>query len=347
MTQSLRHLPQWRSTVWARGEDKLVTMSVPAGCARDKFLHSRLTPPDTVLLQSGLVVSHLGKSLAVEGEDGGVRVCHSRRQLGAAVVGDRVLWTPCGDGQGRVEEILPRRNVLTRPAHGGQIRPVAANLDRVFPVIAPEPEPDWLLVDQILAVCAARGIEAVLLLNKSDLPVPENLAEELAVYERAGYGLHRVSTRSGAGLEALGALLRQGVSLFAGQSGVGKSSLTQHFLPDRDVRVGVLSAASGLGRHTTTTATLYRLSQGGCLIDSPGVAIFGLAELSAVQLAAGFPEFRSPAEHCRFADCRHTDDAGCAVRQAVKQGGVDSRRYRRYLKLLDLLPRPAWQSGRR
>lgn len=306
-----------------------------------------LKQSNTTTPQTGLVLSHLGKSLAVEGEDGGVRVCHSRRQLGSVAVGDRVLWTACGDGQGRVEEILPRRNLLTRPAHGGQTRPVAANLDRVLLVIAPQPEPDWLLADQILAVCAARGVEAALLLNKTDLPLPENTAEELAVYARAGYALHRISTRSGTGLEALAALLGQGVSLFAGQSGVGKSSLTQRFLPGQDIRVGALSSGSGHGRHTTTAATLYRLSQGGCLIDSPGVAIFGLADMIPAQLAGGFVEFRPHLERCRFNDCRHTDDAGCAVRQAVESGRIDPRRYRRYVKLLELLPKPAWQTARR
>lgn len=305
-----------------------------------------MTQPDTAAPQTGLVLSHLGKSLAVEG-GGGVRVCHSRRQLGSVAVGDRVLWTACGDGQGRVEEILPRRNVLTRPAHGGQSRPVAANLDRVLLVVAPEPEPDWLLADQILGVCAARGIEALLLINKSDLSLPKDMAEELAVYAKAGYALHRISTRSGEGLEAFGALLKEGVSLFAGQSGVGKSSLTQRFLPGRDIRVGALSSGSGHGRHTTTAATLYHMAQGGCLIDSPGVAIFGLADLSPGQLADGFVEFRPHSARCRFNDCRHTDDAGCAVRRAVESGEIDTRRYRRYVKLLELLPKPAWQTARR
>lgn len=314
----------------------------------DRFpIDNRLTQTDTASLQTGLVVSHLGKSLAVEGEGGDARVCHTRRQLGAVAVGDRVLWTACGDGQGRVEEILPRRNVLTRPAHGGQSRPVAANLDKVFLVVAPEPEPDWLLADQILAVCAARGIEAAFLVNKTDLPVPESMAEELAVYSKAGYVLHRISTRSGEGLAALGALLRQGVSLFAGQSGVGKSSLTQRFLPEEDIRVGALASGGGFGRHTTTAATLYHLPEGGSLIDSPGVAIFGLADLTPDQLAEGFVEFRPHAARCRFNDCRHGDDAGCAVREAVESGGIDARRYRRYLKLLELLPKPPWQTGRR
>jgi ribosome biogenesis GTPase len=296
--------------------------------------------------QTGLVLSHLGKSLAVEAEDGTARVCHTRRQLGTVAVGDRVLWTACGDGQGRVEEILPRRNLLTRPAHNGQIRPVAANLDRVLVVIAPEPQPDWLLADQILAICAARDIAAALLLNKTDLPFPGSMTEELAVYRAAGYTLHRISTVSGEGVEALGALLGQGVSLFAGQSGVGKSSLTRRFQPKQDIQVGALSTGSGHGRHTTTAATLYRLPEGGCLIDSPGVAIFGLANLTPGQLASGFVEFRPHLGRCRFNDCRHTDEPGCAVRTAVESGQIDARRHRRYVRLLDMLPRPAWQSAR-
>lgn len=292
------------------------------------------------------MVSHLGQGLAVEDEDGATRLCHARRQLGPVAVGDLVQWVACGDDQGRVETVLPRRNLLTRPAHGGRVRPVAANLDRVFVVIAAEPTPDWLLVDQILAIARVRGIEAHLLRNKADLSLPPDVTEELAVYRAAGYPDLAVSARAVGGLDALNGLLRQGVSLFAGQSGVGKSSLTGVILPGREVRVGGLSTASGLGRHTTTTATLYRLPDGGALIDSPGVAIFGLADLTLAELARGFGEFGPHAARCRFNDCRHLDDAGCAVREAVARGEIHPNRHRRYARLVELLPRPAWQDGR-
>jgi ribosome biogenesis GTPase len=126
--------------------------------------------------------------------------------------------------------------------------------------------------------------------------------------------------------------------MLAGQSGVGKSSLTNCLIPDKDIRTRSLSDKAGLGRHTTTAATLYHLPDGGDLIDSPGVAIFGLAEISSRQLTLGFRDFRPWLDRCRFRDCRHVDDAGCAVRAATESGRICAARYQRYLKLLEKIP---------
>jgi ribosome biogenesis GTPase len=280
------------------------------------------------------VVCHLGKGLAVEDETGRIVLCHTRRRLGDAAVGDHVRWEACEGDQGRVLEILPRRSSLLRPAYGGRIRVVAANLDRVFVVLAPEPEPDWLLADQILAVCECRHIAAALILNKIDLAGASALDSALHDYESAGYQVFRISTRTGAGLDALKSVLHSDCSMLSGQSGVGKSSLTNALLPERNLRVGELSAHSGLGRHTTTSATLYPLPGGGELIDSPGVAVFGLAEVAPAELAQGYREFRPYLGKCRFNDCRHVKDKGCAVREAVEAGMLSPARYERYLKLL-------------
>ncbi|UZR30994.1 ribosome small subunit-dependent GTPase A [Methylococcus mesophilus] len=288
-------------------------------------------------VREGRVVCHLGKGLAVEDGNGHIVLCHTRRRLGDAAVGDHVLWEPCEGEQGRVLEILPRRSSLVRPAYGGRVRIVAANLDRVCVVLAPEPEPDWLLADQILAVCERRSIGALLVLNKTDLPGAPALDEALRDYESAGYDVFRISTRAGAGLDTLKQVLHTGCSMLSGQSGVGKSSLTNALLPDRNLRVGELSAHSGLGRHTTTSATLYHLPEGGELIDSPGVAVFGLAEMAPAELAQAYRDFRPYLGKCRFNDCRHVKDKGCAVREAVEAGTLSSARYERYLKLLDRL----------
>ncbi|MDF9393487.1 MULTISPECIES: ribosome small subunit-dependent GTPase A [Methylococcus] len=286
-------------------------------------------------IRQGRVVCHLGKGLAVADETGRIVLCHTRRRLGDAAVGDRVTWEPCEGDQGRVLEILPRRSSLVRPAHGGRIRVVAANLDRVFVVLAPEPEPDWLLADQILAVCECRHITAALILNKIDLEGVSALEGALRDYQAAGYDVFRISTRSGAGLDALQSVLHTGCSMLSGQSGVGKSSLTNALLPDRNLRIGELSAHSGLGRHTTTSATLYPLPGGGELIDSPGVAVFGLAEVDPAELAQAYRDFHPHLGKCRFNDCRHTKDKGCAVREAVEAGMLSPARYERYLKLLE------------
>lgn len=286
-------------------------------------------------LVEGLVVSHLGKGLAVE-TSGKTILCHTRRQLGTAAVGDRVLWEQTSPDQGRVMEILSRRSVLIRPIRNGKTRPVAANIDKVFVVFAVKPPCDFLLIDQYLAVCENRNIEAVLLLNKIDLfseTEHQQIYSELQNYQSMGYSLLKVSAADGTGLDELKKALNDKVSILAGQSGVGKSSMTNMLIPDKNLKTNTVSEATKHGRHTTTAATLYHLPNGGDLIDSPGVAVFGLAGISETELAFGYREFQPLIEHCRFNDCRHNKDKGCAVRAAVEQGIISPTRYQRYLKL--------------
>ena len=286
-------------------------------------------------LLDGLVISHFGQGLAIESPSGDIVLCHTRRQVGHAAVGDRVWWEALENNQGRVMEIQPRRSLLTRPAHGGRIRPVAANLDQVIVVIASEPEPDWLLLDQYLAACEHRAFKACIVVNKIDqLQDRARLEDQLEVYERIGYACFRVSAHTGEGVTALQNRLQDRVSMLAGQSGVGKSSLTNTLLPDRQIRTRQLSEKAGLGRHTTTAATLYHLPDGGNLIDSPGVAVFGLAEMTASDLAYGFREFKDYLGSCQFNDCRHLEDKGCAIREAVDAAVIAPERYQRFLKLL-------------
>ena len=299
-------------------------------------------PTSPANLPEGLVISHLGQGLAVESSDGNIILCQTRRRLGDVAVGDRILWTPSEDGlQGRVEEVLARSSVLVRPAYAGKTRVVAANLDRVFVVICPSPPPDWLLVDQYLAVCEHRHIPAEIIYNKIDLAEnAEQALAELDDYVRIGYPVHPVSARQAIGIAELKQALHEHCSMFAGQSGVGKSSLTNALLPEKNLRTNEISLRSGLGRHTTTAATLYHLPAGGDLIDSPGVAVFGLAEIKGQDLAWGYREFQAHIGHCRFNDCRHINDKGCAIREALEQGEIAQSRHQRYLKLLDKLAQP-------
>lgn len=283
----------------------------------------------------GRVITHLGKALAVETADGQVVVCHVRKRIVDVAVGDRVLWEPSDGVQGLVVEVFPRSSVLVRPARGGRLRTVAANLDRVWVVLALHPEPDFLLADQIIAVCEHRGIGAAVLLNKTDLAGSyDALDQALSDYSAAGYPIYRLSVRLARGLSDVREALSGACGMLAGQSGVGKSSLTNALLPDKSLRTNELSRKSGLGRHTTTAATMYRLPGGGNLIDSPGVSVFGLAEMSERDLADAYREFRRFAPHCRFGDCRHVDDKDCAVRDAVSDGRLSTDRYGRYLRLL-------------
>jgi len=290
----------------------------------------------TAPLQQGLIISHLGQGLAVENAAGDITLCQTKRRLGDAAVGDRVLWEEFEGKQGRVVEVLPRRSILTRPGYGGRVRMVAANLDQLAVVVAPEPEPDWLLVDQYLAACEHRNLGAAIVINKIDRVAGRSgIRAMLAGYEAIGYPCFLVSARASEGLAELRAEFAGRCSMLAGQSGVGKSSLTNALLPDKQLRTRELSEKAGLGRHTTTAATLYHLPDGGDLIDSPGVAVFGLAEMTPQDLASGYKEFRPFLNGCRFNDCRHTGDKGCAVQAAVEEGRISAARYQRFVKLLE------------
>jgi ribosome biogenesis GTPase / thiamine phosphate phosphatase len=288
-------------------------------------------------LLEGLVISHLGQGIAVE-HDNQIVLCQTLRRLETVAVGDRVLWTQSALDQGRIEEILPRRSLLMRPSRNGKTRPVAANIDTIFVVFAVEPFCDFLLIDQYLAICENRNIDAALVLNKTDLAQSAGVEQELLDYTKLGYTLYRVSATQASGLDELKQALKNQVSILTGQSGVGKSSLTNAIIPDKELRTNTISATTKHGRHTTTAATLYHMEQGGDLIDSPGVAIFGLAGLSEQQLAYGYREFQPLLDQCQFKDCRHLVDKGCAVRAAAENGDISMTRYQRFLKLREKMP---------
>lgn len=290
-------------------------------------------------LIEGLVISHLGQGIAVEIADS-IILCQTRRKLETIAVGDKVMISQSSPDQGRIEKILPRRSLLMRPSKNNKTRPVAANIDKVFVVFAVEPPCDFLLIDQYLAICESRNIEAVLVLNKIDLENCKEIEVELQQYQHLGYKLHQVSAKDNRGISELKFVLNKQISIFTGQSGVGKSSLTNALIPDKQLKTKTLSETTKHGRHTTTAATLYHLPEGGDLIDSPGVAIFGLADLTEQQLAWGYREFQDLIEQCKFSNCRHDKDKACAIRKAAEEGGISMLRYRRFLKLRQKMTTP-------
>lgn len=286
--------------------------------------------------RSGLVIAHHGAAITVE-VGGGQRIrCTTRRRVGDLVCGDRVHWQPASPGEGVVTARLPRRSLLARPQPRGGTRPLAANLDRIVVVAALRPQPDLFLIDRYLVAAESTEIQPLIVLNKVDLVDAKdraNLVERLATYRHIGYKVLLTSAKSKESTGRLQEMLTGHVSILVGQSGVGKSSLAKALLPERDIRIGELTETQH-GRHTTSTAILYHLPFGGDLIDSPGVRDFAVWHIDPGRIARAFVEFRELLGKCRFNDCSHTVEPGCAVRQAVERGVIDARRYESYRRIL-------------
>ena len=285
------------------------------------------------------VVANHNTSIVVQDEKGTAQRCVARKKLGTLVAGDWVEVEKQSTGPGAIVSIAPRSSVLERPSRRGDLKPVAANLTRLVIVSAIRPGIDTLLIDSYCCAAERAGIEPVLLINKSDLLDRVQLAsvtDMLDGYRRIGYRSQLISARQVDSVDELNPLLRDQTSVLVGQSGTGKSSIVNRILPDKSIRTAVLSQATGLGGHTTTATTLYNLECGGCLIDSPGVRGFALGQIAQTTLAHTFREFADHSVKCRFHNCIHKNEPGCAVQQAVADHHITTGRYRSYLALLEL-----------
>ena len=283
-----------------------------------------------------VLVSHGATAVVQEDNEAQLIRCLARRRTGRAVCGDLVRFSLPQPSEGVIEEILPRRNTLSRTNYRGQARPLAANIDSLMIVLAPEPTPDAELIDRYLVLAHSLALDPVLLLNKIDLldDAAAAAAALLGDWQNLGIPVHPLSAQDGAGLAALQQRLRGQTAILLGQSGVGKSSLINALIPDLPARTQALSETSGQGRHTTTETTLYPLATGGALMDSPGIRILRLAHLTPDDLEAGFSEFEPFVPECRFRNCRHLDETGCAVAAAVESGQISPRRLASYRALL-------------
>jgi ribosome biogenesis GTPase len=286
--------------------------------------------------QAGRVITNFGQSLIVEDSDGGIHRCLSRQNLGAIVCGDRVIWQAAQTGEGVIVAVEPRQSLLQKPGFGGKLKPMAANIDQIVIVSAVKPEPNAYLIDRYLVAAECLPATPVILLNKIDLLDDDNrndIEQLQQLYQSIGYRVIQASKTLDHGFDQLDEILKHRTSIMVGLSGVGKSSLIQHLLPEQDIRIGELSEASGEGTHTTTSSTLYRLPDGGNLIDSPGVRNFGLWHMSPEDMLHGFVELRPFIGHCKFSNCRHESEPGCAIQQALLDKKISAQRFANYQKM--------------
>jgi ribosome biogenesis GTPase len=289
----------------------------------------------------GRVITRFGRNLIIEDERGMLVPCLLRQNIGQAVCGDRVAWQSTQNNQGVVTALEQRSSVLIRPNYSGHEKPLAANIDRIVIVLAPEPAPRRYLLDQYLLSAELLGMEALICLNKCDLLDDRGQAwfdREFGDYPDIGYRSIQVSARQQQGLDPLLQEIGQGTAILLGQSGVGKSSLASALLPDREIQTGKLSDITGKGRHTTTATTLYHLPAGGELIDSPGVRSFRPMVKTLAELEQGFREFQPLLGQCRFSNCQHGSEPDCALDAAATLGQIDGRRLQTFRHMADHLP---------
>lgn len=294
----------------------------------------------------GIVTSSTGSWYEVV-TDMGVLTCRIRgrlrlkgiRSTNPVVVGDRVMVEPDGESSAIVE-ILPRRNYVIRRASNlsKESHIIAANIDRALLIVTlHSPSTPKEFVDRFLVTCEAYKVPVTIVLGKADTLEGEYAAEAEefeAIYTNAGYEVLRLSSTTGDGVEQIRQLLHNNTTLVAGNSGVGKSTLVSHIDPTLDIRTGEISESHHKGKHTTTFSTMYPI-EGGYIIDTPGIKGFGLIDIDSRELCRYFPDMMRLAPDCKFYNCTHIHEPGCAVREAVEQGEVPWSRYESYLKILD------------
>lgn len=275
----------------------------------------------------GLIIAHFGATAEVEDENGKLVHCHIRKNLEPVATGDHILWQKEHDDEGVIVACEPRKSLLAHPGKHGKSRPVAANIDRIIIVNAPATFSEHLL-DRYLIAAENLKIAPLILLNKIDLLNPAETTAvklNLAVYEKIGYPVLYSSVLTKHGLSTLETFLKDKSAVLVGASGVGKSSIINHFTHDQPIAMGETSA-KGLGKHTTTATRLYHLVQGGQLIDSPGVREFNLWDATREEILNGFIEFKNYLGHCKFRDCQHLKEPGCALKLAAEKNEISKHR---------------------
>lgn len=279
----------------------------------------------------GRIIKGIGSFYTVLTQHGEY-VCKARgkfRKIGTSPVpGDMALFEVTEEGKGYLSEILPRKNILVRPA--------VSNVDKLMIVMAASlPKPDFSLTDKLLVQCEIAGIVPIIILNKCDEQDEQTKAAVLDQYGQCGYRLLSLSAETGEGMEALKAEIKDNICCFAGQSAVGKSSLMNAIAPELRLEVGGLSEKTDRGRHTTRHAELWQVC-GGAMLDTPGFSLLDAAELEPAELCKYYPEMREHLNECRFPECVHVTEPDCGVKPLVGSG-IHPERYERYCKFVDEL----------
>jgi len=289
--------------------------------------------------KAGLMVSRYGEQADIlDLDDRQTYRCYLRQNLGASVPGDRVNFRLSPNEQGIVETIHERQSVLQRPSQHKGLKPVVANIDRIFVVIAPLPDFSATLLDRYLVAIRNAEIPLHIIANKWDLIDEierQKIEQQLTIYAALSYPITRISTQTGLGINELTEELSQHQSVLVGQSGVGKSSIINCLFPEQYSHVNDVSENSRLGQHTTTASQLFTFEKSdGFIIDSPGIREFGLWHMDSRTVANGFVEFDPYIGGCKFRDCQHINEPGCAILSAVKQGEINQQRWDNYCKIV-------------
>ncbi|MBS0288227.1 MAG: small ribosomal subunit biogenesis GTPase RsgA [Proteobacteria bacterium] len=282
--------------------------------------------------QPGVLVAHYGTTLIVENQVGQCFSCSVRQNLGTLVTGDEVIWQQIDDKTGIVVACFERRSTISRPDKRTS-KPIVANVDVIVIVCAPVPAPGKTTLDRYLILAQSLQLPALIIINKSDLAstkTHKDLLEQAAVYRQLGYPCLEVSSKTNSGVLALEQALAGKTAVLMGQSGVGKSSLLNALAPHALAQTQSLSALSSRGRQTTSASRLYHLPLGANLIDSPGIHEFSLSHFSKEAIKQGFREFIPYLGHCRFRNCAHINEPGCALQEAVRLGKIAPFRLQSY-----------------